>query len=166
MNRSRSNESQRSRRVRAPIAYPTSQQLRHRQRLPHPLRLWQWVASGLVAIALLFASNHALATPTAEDLAWMWGDEIIAQAIESDRAPEDWGGLYADIAGERVAFILDNTAVDAQVSGNIARVEVRQTFTNPYERPLEAIYQFPLPEDAAVDEMEIQIGDLIVSGVD
>jgi Ca-activated chloride channel family protein len=49
--------------------------------------------------------------------------------------------------------------VKAQVSGNVSRVEVTQTFENPFEEPLEAVYVFPLPDEAAVDDMEIQIGD-------
>ena len=43
-------------------------------------------------------------------------------------------------------------------------MEVTQTFANPYDKPLEAIYKFPLPDDAAVDDMEIRIGDRIIRG--
>ena len=128
------------------------------------LRLWKRVACGVVAIALLVASNSAYATPTAEDLAWLWGARAEAQVVEPEVNPEDLGGLFAEVDGLQLAFPLENTATTAQISGNVARVEVRQTFTNPYDFPLEAVYQFPLPENAAVDEMEIQIGDLIVRG--
>jgi Ca-activated chloride channel family protein len=51
-----------------------------------------------------------------------------------------------------------------QVSGFVARTEVEQTFDNPFDRPLDAAYVFPLPTDAAVDEMEIAVGDRIVRG--
>ena len=75
------------------------------------------------------------------------------------------GGLYVSSeAGESQAFPLEHTDVTAQVSGNVARVEVTQTFTNPYDEPLEAVYVFPLPDEAAVDNMEIQIGDRTIRG--
>jgi Ca-activated chloride channel family protein len=46
----------------------------------------------------------------------------------------------------------------------VARVEVTQSFTNPHDRSIEAIYLFPLPADSAVDDMEMVIGDRIVRG--
>ncbi len=78
----------------------------------------------------------------------------------------DFGGLYGYAAGKPVqTFPLEHTAVTAKIAGNLARVEVKQTFTNPHNQPLEAIYQFPLPDNAAVDDMEIQIGDRIIRGI-
>lgn len=67
------------------------------------------------------------------------------------------------LKGDR-AFVLRHTDVKAQISGNIARVEVRQTFENPFSDPLEAIYVFPLPDESAVDEMEIRIGERVIKG--
>ncbi len=73
-------------------------------------------------------------------------------------------GLFTNIDGKKQAFTLQNTEVNARVTGNISRVEVTQTFTNPYDKPLEAIYKFPLPDEAAVDDMEIRIGNRIIRG--
>lgn len=78
---------------------------------------------------------------------------------------EAYGGLYVSSEADEPQMLpLEHTNVDAQVSGNVARVEVTQTFTNPYDEPLEAIYVFPLPDEAAVDDMEIRIGDRIIRG--
>lgn len=44
------------------------------------------------------------------------------------------------------------------------RVEVAQKFENPFAKPLEAVYIFPLPAEAAVDEMEIKIGYRTIKG--
>ena len=78
---------------------------------------------------------------------------------------EPMGGLFVtDLDNESRAFPLRHTDVQAQVSGNVARVEVTQTFENPYNDPLEAIYVFPLPDEAAVDDMEITIGDRTIRG--
>ena len=60
---------------------------------------------------------------------------------------------------------LKHTHVRGAVSGFIARVTVTQVFENSAEKNIEAVYKFPLPEDAAVDDMTIQIGDRTVRGV-
>jgi Ca-activated chloride channel family protein len=78
---------------------------------------------------------------------------------------ESPNGLFVqDPNGQKLAFPLKHTDVDARVDGNIARVAVTQTFENPFDQPLEAIYVFPLPDEAAVDDMEIKIGDRIIKG--
>jgi hypothetical protein len=42
---------------------------------------------------------------------------------------------------------LKNTAVKAEISGPLARVNVTQTFTNESAEKIEAVYVFPLPHD-------------------
>ena len=71
------------------------------------------------------------------------------------------GGLFVktqNTAREQV-FPLKQTEVKAKIAGNISRVEVVQKFENPFPESLEAVYVFPLPDEAAVDDMEIKIGD-------
>lgn len=57
---------------------------------------------------------------------------------------------------------LAHTRVVAQVSGNVARVEVTQYYVNPSKDRLEVIYAFPLPPDAAVTDMLFRIGNRVV----
>ena len=59
---------------------------------------------------------------------------------------------------------LERTSVVADISGFGARVTVTQVFKNPSREAIEAIYTFPLPNDAAVDRMQMKIGDRIVEG--
>lgn len=59
---------------------------------------------------------------------------------------------------------LKHTSVNADVSGFVARVTVTQQFHNPSKEPIEAIYTFPLPADAAVDDMDMRIGNRLVKG--
>ena len=54
--------------------------------------------------------------------------------------------------------------VSVHVTGVLARTEVRQTFQNPSEETLEGIYAFPLPDQAAVDHMQLIVGERIVEG--
>ncbi len=72
--------------------------------------------------------------------------------------------LLASDDGSRVAAPLLSTHVDAQLSGLIARVKVVQTFQNPAPLVREAIYAFPLPENAAVDHMDVMIGERHIQG--
>jgi Ca-activated chloride channel family protein len=60
---------------------------------------------------------------------------------------------------------LKHTEVRGAVSGFVARVEVTQTFENSSAEKIEAVYAFPLPENAAVDDMTIQVGTRTVRGV-
>lgn len=59
---------------------------------------------------------------------------------------------------------LERTDVSAQISGVVARVTVRQRFSNPSKTPVEALYTFPLPNEAAVDAMSLRSGDRIIRG--
>ena len=62
-------------------------------------------------------------------------------------------------------FPLEHTDVVAEISGFVARVEVTQKFTNPYSDRIEAIYVFPLPQNAAVDDMIMKVGNRTIRGV-
>jgi Ca-activated chloride channel family protein len=57
-----------------------------------------------------------------------------------------------------------DTDVHMDVSGPFVRATVRQTFTNPAAEWAEGVYVFPLPENAAVDHLTMQIGDRIIAG--
>jgi Ca-activated chloride channel family protein len=55
-----------------------------------------------------------------------------------------------------------DSRVAATISGTVARVELSQRFTNPGKESVEAVYRFPLPDDAAVDRMEMRIGERVI----
>ena len=59
---------------------------------------------------------------------------------------------------------LKHTDVTADVAGFIARVRVTQTFHNPTKEKIEAVYVFPLPHEAAVDEMTMVLGERKIVG--
>src|SRR5947209_1030610 len=54
---------------------------------------------------------------------------------------------------------LKHTDVKAEISGFLSRVRVTQEFENPFKEKIEAVYTFPLPQNAAVDDMTMQVGD-------
>jgi len=59
---------------------------------------------------------------------------------------------------------LKHTAVKTEISGFLARVTVTQQFENPFSDKIEAVYAFPLPQAAAVDDMTIVVGNRTVKG--
>jgi Ca-activated chloride channel family protein len=60
---------------------------------------------------------------------------------------------------------LTHTDVAADISGFIARVKVTQMFVNPTDEKIEAVYVFPLPNEAAVDDMTMVIGERRIVGL-
>jgi Ca-activated chloride channel family protein len=59
---------------------------------------------------------------------------------------------------------LKHTSVKAEISGFLSRVVVTQEFENPFKDKIEAVYTFPLPQAAAVDDMTMRVGDRTVKG--
>jgi Ca-activated chloride channel family protein len=59
---------------------------------------------------------------------------------------------------------LKHTDVKAEISGFISRVVVTQHFENPFPEKIEAVYTFPLPQNAAVDDMTMIVGNRTVRG--
>ena len=52
---------------------------------------------------------------------------------------------------------LRGTDVDVEISGPMIRVSLAQTFGNPYDTPIEAVYTFPMSHRAAVDRMVMTV---------
>jgi len=59
---------------------------------------------------------------------------------------------------------LKHTDVNAQISGFLSRVTVTQEFENPFKEKIEAVYTFPLPQNAAVDDMTMLVGARTMKG--
>jgi Ca-activated chloride channel family protein len=57
-----------------------------------------------------------------------------------------------------------STDISIQIRGIIARGLVRQRFENPTGRCVEAIYVFPLADDATVDAMRMKVGPRTITG--
>jgi Ca-activated chloride channel family protein len=64
-----------------------------------------------------------------------------------------------------VPIPLKHTDVRADIAGYIASVSVTQQYHNPFSSKIEALYVFPLPHNAAVNEFLMTIGDRKIRGV-
>jgi Ca-activated chloride channel family protein len=76
--------------------------------------------------------------------------------VEPRRTP---GATTAEIA-----FPLRHTDVRTKVAGMAAMYTVTQTFENPYDEPIDAVYVFPLGADAAITSYSIVIGERTIAG--
>ncbi len=72
--------------------------------------------------------------------------------------------LLRNRSGVLQSAVRVDTTVDAQVSGMIARVTVRQQFRNDSTEWMDAVYVFPLSEKAAVDRLEMRIAERVIVG--
>jgi Ca-activated chloride channel family protein len=81
--------------------------------------------------------------------------------------PDEVGGgtLFVQRPGGGVAPLpLLQTDVDLQVTGMVARTRLVQRFANPSDVWVEGVYLFPLPEMAAVDHLDMRIGERLIEG--
>lgn len=109
---------------------------------------WRWLSP-----FLLMVSTQAVPAQTA--------------AVEiTDLTPEQMqtGSLLLRMKSGYVVATRMNTDIEAQVSGLVARVSVRQSFRNDGQQWVEGVYVFPLPDSAAIDGMRMRIGERIIEG--
>lgn len=66
--------------------------------------------------------------------------------------------------GGYINALLLQTEVDFDISSMIARAVVKQRFKNTSQLWAEAVYVFPLPDNAAVDHFKLRIGERLIEG--
>lgn len=125
--------------------------------------------AGVPAALCLLISTPALADSPGswERRAAAWdralsydGDESVEPQLSNGRL--EGGSLQAMFDDQLWSLPLLHTDVDAEISGALVDIQLTQTFSNPFDEPIEALYLFPLPESAAVDDMWMQVGDEFV----
>ncbi|HEX8764534.1 MAG TPA: VIT domain-containing protein, partial [Candidatus Acidoferrum sp.] len=74
--------------------------------------------------------------------------------------------LYrSPLSGQYETVPLVHTDVALDVRGLVAAATLTQQYINNTNEPIEAVYVFPLPHDAAVYDMEIRIGNRVIRSV-
>lgn len=87
-----------------------------------------------------------------------------ANPQEVQNEPES-GVLYVtNQQQQRFTALSLTTDVEMIITGLTARVKVTQMFKNNYGQWMEGKYLFPLPDNAAVDQLSIKIGERIIIG--
>ncbi|MFW5968224.1 MAG: VIT domain-containing protein [Persicimonas sp.] len=146
-------------------------------------RRWSLVAAVAFAIALTavgtfyFTTQWQAESPPDDD------DAVVDDRDEEDRAddaeserqieptdeagadrelydlPDRSGRCVVEHEGKEAGLPQLSADYEVDIRGDLATVHVTQTFENPTDDELEAIYEFPLYEKAAVYAMEATIGD-------
>ncbi len=111
-----------------------------------------WIITLLSALTILSMSSGTAFSETLQPITSM--EQEVTQ-----------GALRVEVDEEIVECPLKHTDVKANISGFIARVTVTQTFHNPYDEKIEAVYVFPLPHTAAIDDMTMTVGDRRIVGL-
>ena len=92
-----------------------------------------------------------------------------SEAQQSELSPSQVGEgslLYrSGASGQYQSIPLLHTDASIDVRGLVASATVTQQYANSSAVPIEAIYVFPLPHDAAVYDMEIRIGNRVIKSV-
>ena len=120
------------------------------------------------------ATNNRYAEESIRTVELQPGEElwVIAKADSSHISRNNadtpgCGALMAQLPGEKqqVPIPLKHTSVVGNIDGYIASVDVTQQFHNPYDSKIEAVYVFPLPQNAAVNEFVMTVGERKIRGI-
>ena len=109
------------------------------------------VCSGTAMLFVLFLAHHANA------------DEMPLQKLERLGDAKQGRLVFKSKDGMLAAPTL-KTDVHMRITGMIARVKVEQHFKNPTNDWMEGVYVFPLPEESAVDHLDMKIGERVIEG--
>ena len=93
--------------------------------------------------------------------------KVTAQELETESIPYQnikSGSLYFKSDESYFPALTQNSDYQVSVNGLLARVNFTQTFKNSSDDFLEAVYVFPLLDDAAVDSMVMEIGERRIIG--
>jgi Ca-activated chloride channel homolog len=110
----------------------------------------------------IFKSFSILAVAAASIVAFA----VLKDSPVAGQATQTEGSLQVlDVTGKPKALCpLKHTDVKAEISGFLSHVVVTQEFANPFNEKIEAVYTFPLPQNAAVDDMTMIVGNRTVRG--
>ena len=97
-------------------------------------------------------------------------DKVVVKTQDISEAPIKFRGRPVTtglllVGEDLVPLPLKRTDVHGAITAAAAEVTVTQVFANTHDRPLEATYVFPLPEDAAVHRLRMHVGDRVIEGL-
>ncbi len=98
---------------------------------------------------------------------WVIAKGFDQAAPANEEKPPGCGALMAKLPDveKEVPVPLKHTSVVGNIDGYIATVDVTQQFHNPYNSKIEAVYVFPLPDNAAVSEFVMTVGERKIRGI-
>lgn len=90
-------------------------------------------------------------------------------AVDSVARAQHWpevgaGELLLETESGVVPASVLETQMRIVIRGPVARIVLTQRYTNQTEEWMEAIYAYPLPDQAAVDRLQLKIGERLIAG--
>ncbi|WP_245417829.1 VIT domain-containing protein [Cohaesibacter celericrescens] len=144
-----------------------SHKSRHDKSISTAFKVWLGAYALAMAIGLTVASAHAAPSQTAPIAQSITEPmQTISPLLVTPNAMQSGGLLFkAKEAGKFIEAPKVATDIKLDVTGPVARAIVTQKFLNPSDSWLEGIYVFPLPDNAAVDQLKMKIGDRLIEGL-
>jgi hypothetical protein len=98
-----------------------------------------------------------------------FGEQMLGAHNEDAEAPASGlGELRAKRPGRTDekdrAVRLARHGVKVRIAGNVARTEIDETFANDTDDELEGIYRFPLPPNASIERLALEVDGQLVEG--
>lgn len=123
----------------------------------------------VAVVVMMVLGLLVLASPVRSDIATAATSAVIREEASLEETLARLGGgellLHDQAAGGRVeSAVMQHSHVHFSISGLLATVVLEQVFTNVADRFVNGIYAFPLPEDAAVRAMSMEIGERRIVG--
>jgi tetratricopeptide (TPR) repeat protein len=87
------------------------------------------------------------------------GDETTSRGLGELRAKKP--GTDNELKG---SVRLASHAVRVRIAGAVARTEIEEVFTNTTDQTLEGIYRFPLPPDAQIERLALDVDGKLLDG--
>ncbi|WGL18052.1 marine proteobacterial sortase target protein [Microbulbifer bruguierae] len=141
------------------LILPTDEYYRRRYRKKHT---GSWLLLLVTAAAVLLAAVGAKAQESGAEISPRQG-AVFERVGINDAGSGDLLFQSAD-SHHYVPAIHLGTEVEMKVRGLVAEVTLQQTFSNTSDQWQEAVYVLPLPENAAVNGLEIVIGERRIVG--
>lgn len=127
---------------------------------------WVLVRAGEEGRSYANTPPFVSAAPTlAESIAW---SESAQAEGDQEVAVRGLGELKAKKPGDKTerdnAVSLTSHSVKVRIAGAMARTEVDETFTNSTDDVLEGIYRFPIPPDAKIERLALEVDGKLEEG--
>ncbi len=93
---------------------------------------------------------------------WLLGSFGAVQALANGPVAEPvtpGGSIEFEVGGQLQTLPMVSSNYQVQIDGNVANVQLRQTFVNEHNEPVHARYLFPLNKTAAVHRMRMRVGN-------
>lgn len=143
--------------------------------LQHCLAQTAWLCGALCVMLLLFTNIASAELNPATDPNAATNTITPLTALDNDSTFQEWTADPVNTAGTGELYAIENgvyrsvpllqTSAVVEIAGIVSHVVLKQKFHNLGDHTIEAVYVFPLPEDAAIRELNVRVGQRTIQGM-